>query len=412
MNCTVQEGLSWTPLEAMLCGVPVIASESTAHIELVKDSGMMVPCNLDTTIRVITEGGPANVKAKKCDPVDTAKAMIMMAKDSKLRSYCSKKGLIKSRAWLKAVSDPNALLDEMCKKEPIAVRQSKRNREVLFVQRGSAGDVLMTTRCFKGLKERYKKPLHYMTSPQYMDIVANNPYLDMVIPWSENMMHGYIIVNPHKDRIGPGHWGRNSNSLLSDFYWKILDIEPDEFFIDFKKPTFSCREACKSDKPICILHTTGGDPHFRIYKFMKDVHDGLKEKYLTIQLGGKNDYPAGANVDFRGRLTFRETAWVMRKASIAVTVDSFISHLSGALGIPQVCLFGSGNYNVVRPNQIQGKLICRTIDYARRCKGLGPCSAAIRDCPATCTGMHDPKDILSDVEELDDNNDIIVKISR
>jgi glycosyltransferase involved in cell wall biosynthesis/ADP-heptose:LPS heptosyltransferase len=394
INCSLQEGLSWTPLEAMLCGVPVIASRSTAHIELIEGAGITVPCDQDTLLKVITESGPAYVDAKKCDPKNIADAIGILAKDEDLRKFYAIKGFERALSWLDGVNDINDLLDDVCVKETIEIRKEA----VLFMQHSSAGDVLMTTRCFKGIKGRYGLPLHYMTSEKYMDIVTNNPYIDKVIPWVDNMGSQYrFVVNPHGERIAPGHWGRNSNSLLSDFYWKILDIEPDDFFIELQDPGFEL----DAPNPICVLHTTGGDPRFRVYKFMKDVADGLKDKYTTVQLGGADDYPAWADVDLRGKLSFRETAWVMSKASIAVTVDSFISHLAGALGVSQVCLFGSGNHNVVRPNQVKGRLICMVPNYITGCPGLGPCSASVRDCPATCTGRHNPKDILKAIEEIE-----------
>ena len=134
---------------------------------------------------------------------------------------------------------------------------------------------------------------------------------------------------------------------------------------------------------------------------MGDVARGLKGTYITIQLGGDMDYPAEADIDLRGVLNFRETAWVMSKATIAVTVDSFISHLAGALGVSQICLFGSGNHNVVRPNQLKGVLFCMTPDYVMDCPGLGPCSASVRDCALPCTGLHSPTDILSNIARLE-----------
>jgi len=45
INCSMQEGLSLTPLEAMACGVPVIASDTTAQTELIAGVGEIVPCN-------------------------------------------------------------------------------------------------------------------------------------------------------------------------------------------------------------------------------------------------------------------------------------------------------------------------------------------------------------------------------
>ena len=403
VNCTMQEGLSWTLLEAMLCGVPVIASDTTAQTELVKDAGLLIPCQEQAYVPVITGSGKSFVDAKACKVEDVRDAIIKIANNPEARESMRRDGAKKAKEWLEGVSDINVLLAEATNSEidiSSTLAQSKLDK-VLFAQHSAAGDVFMTTRCFEGLKKRYDLPLIYMTSSQYTDIIEGNPYIDEVIPWDESEFSKYrVVVNPHGDRILPGHWGRNCNSILSDFYWKILDVKPDSFYIELKEPelAFQIEEAM----PICIVHTTGGDPHYRTYKYMADVIAKLG-KYYTVQLGAMNDYPAGADLDLRGKLSFKESAWVMDKAVLAITVDSFMSHLAGAFGVSQVCLFGSGNAVVCRPNQIKGQLICLSPNYVNDCKGLGPCSAAVRDCPAPCTGIHDPQDILRAVKEIENN---------
>ena len=245
VNCTLQEGLSWTPLEAMLCGTPVIASESTAHIELVgggwnQYSGRLVPCETDTLLPTRTVGGPCYVDAKKCRPEDIAAAMLEVAEDKTMRNDMATLGRKRAEEWLAGVSDINELLDKACLVETITVIDKVDEDKidaVLFVQHSAAGDVFMTTRCFKGIKERYGLPLHYMTQSKYADILVNNPYIDEIIPWNESVKYRFV-VNPHGERIAPGHWGRNCNSILSDFYWKILNVEPDDFFIEKKQPQF------------------------------------------------------------------------------------------------------------------------------------------------------------------------------
>ena len=404
VNCSMQEGLSWTPLEAMACGIPIIASDTTAQTELVRGVGRLVPCTETSYVPVLGETGEVHVEAKSCSIKDIKQAIIDVAKSKKLRERMSRAGITRAKNWLKGVSNVNDLLNEMVAPVAAPVPVSEKIKKVLFAQHSAAGDVLMTTRCMKGVAELYGLPLDYMTSPEYMPILEGNPYIDNVIPWDEGKLLEYLFVcNPHGDRILPGHWGRNCNSILSDFYWKILMIKPTDFYVKMKAPRASLRSKIsrqKRQKKICVVHTTGGDPHYRTYKFMADVCEGLKERYCTVQLGGENDYPAGAEVDARG-LTFKESAWIMNRAMLTVAVDSYITHLAGALGVSQVALFGSGNAVVVRPNQVRGMLICRSPDYATHCKGLGPCSANVRDCPVTCTGLHDPKDILADIKEVE-----------
>jgi ADP-heptose:LPS heptosyltransferase/glycosyltransferase involved in cell wall biosynthesis len=398
VNVSLQEGLSWTIIEAMLCGVPVIMSDTTAHKDyLTRDLGLGVECTDLTYLPLIAESGPSFIETRACDVDLLVHQMEQVFTSDYLRTHLIERGLKFSRYWADSPSDLNSLFSIT----KIEIKEPERLPAVLFAQHSSAGDVFMTTRCFKGIKERYNLPLHFMTSPKYMDILKNNPYIDKVIPWNDDEFVKYqFVLNPHGERIAPGHWGRNSNSLLSDFYWKILKVEPDDFFIEQTKPDLkSFPISTNTNKPILIVHTTGGDAHFRTYKYMKDVCEAFPE-YLTIQVGGKDDFCAYADVDLRGKLTFGETAWVVSKAEIAVTVDSFISHLVGALGVSQVCLFGSGNENVVKPNQVSGKLICMSPDYVNQCPGLGPCSAGLRDCPLPCTGIHDPLDVINNLRRL------------
>ena len=413
LNCSLQEGLSWTLLEAMLCGVPVIATDTTAQTELVKDVGSLVPCNDPAYIPVFAERGQSWINANCCKQSDLAEAMLQMVEDENYREKCRQRGFQKAKEWTDGVHNINDLLDSAFEeKEAVSVSSIPYGMKdaVCFAQKSSAGDILMTTKAMKGLKGMFgDKKLVYMTQRQYMDIVRGNPDIDEVIAWDDTAYNSYVHrLNPHQDRILPGHWGRNCNTLLSDFYWKLLMVPPRPAFIDKQRPKEKIAKLvldALEEKPICILHTTGGDPAFRTYKYMSDVSKGLT-LYTTIQLGGGADFDARADIDLRGKLSFRESAWVMDKAVLSISVDSFISHLAGCLGVSQIVLFGSGNAFVVRPDQTKGELVCMVPDYVMDCPGLGPCSASIRNCPVPCTGIHDPKTILEEVENLERENKV------
>jgi glycosyltransferase involved in cell wall biosynthesis len=418
VNASYQEGLSWTLVEAMLCGTPFIATDTTAQTELLENAGYSIPCQDDCYQPLASTEGRTWIEAKCANIKDIVNAMRDITTKPELRDKLSAQGLEEGKKWLEGVSDINQVLHEALSGSVEVV--SSKKKAVLFAQHSSAGDVFMTTRCFKGIKDRYNLPLYYMTSPQYMDIIQGNPHIEDVLEWNESIYSVFeFVLNPHRDRIAPGHWGRNCNSLLSDFYWKLLEVEPTDFFIQRKKPEFLSYNSkyglgiwTKDDKgvlkmrrstknPIAVVHTTGGDPYFRTYKYMADVSNGLRKRgYFVIQLGGVADFPANPDLDLKGGVSWKENAWVMAKASIAVTVDSFLSHLAGALGVSQVCLFGSGNHIVVRPNQMDGELICLSPDYLKYCPGLGPCSGAIRDCPVPCTGRHSPVDIIKAIDKI------------
>ena len=275
--------------------------------------------------------------------------------------------------------------------------EDARQDKILFMQEASAGDILMTTRCFKGLVERHKMPLVYMTQRRYWDILKENPLISEIVNWDISQVNNYKhVYSPHRDRVLGGQWGRGS-ILLSDLYWKLVRVQPDNFFIHLNEPPTDYK---LDEEPFHVIHTTGGDHRLRVYKHMNIVVQNLK--FRTIQLGSMDDYPAKVDLDLRGKLSFRETAWVMSKARSAIVVDSFLSHLAGALGVSQVCLFGPGNVANVRPVQTKGLLICRVPDYLNDCHTLAPCSGHMRKCSDPCINLLTPEQILSDVQKIEE----------
>lgn len=399
VNCSMQEGLSWTPLEAMLCGTPVIASDSTAHPEILSDVGILVPCNDRGYIPLVTRSGTSMVEGKRCNPGDIAKAMGEFIQNRKLRTIMRERGLARAKEWLAEVGDVNDLFDTS--------RCKPKKRKILFAQHSSAGDVLMTTRCFKGIKEKFPNlSIVYMTQKQYFPLLQGNSYISDLVPWQESLMDEYkYVVSPHRDAILRGHWS-GSNSRLSDFYWKLLDVEPDDFYVPMSSELIDAKgkglaNLIANRPPIVVLHTTGGDPKLRMFQKMKPVSEALKKDgYYTVQLGGKADYPANAALDLRG-VPYPVANWVMSRAKYAITIDSYMSHLAGALGISQVCIISCANVASVQPVQTKGLLICLTPDYVFDCYKLGPCAGADRNCPEPCMFKYEPKDVLSCFKALE-----------
>ena len=86
VNCSMQEGLSLTPLEAMLCGTPVIASDTTAQAELVGDAGELVPCyDLSFVPMGNEEGRNDSIESRACRVEDIRDAIVRVANSEFLR---------------------------------------------------------------------------------------------------------------------------------------------------------------------------------------------------------------------------------------------------------------------------------------------------------------------------------------
>jgi len=149
----------------------------------------------------MTAGGKSEVESKACKVKDIKNAILKVAVDPDLRKQMSVKGIERAGQWLEGVGNINDLLDATAK-----VKVRSKIQKVLFAQHSSAGDVLMTTQCFKGIKERHPNmDLVYMTQRVYQDIVEGNPYVDEIIDWDERLLRRYqVIYNPHGEHILKG----------------------------------------------------------------------------------------------------------------------------------------------------------------------------------------------------------------
>ena len=385
VNCSMQEGLSWTPLEAMACGTPVIASDTTAQAELVEDVGYMVPCDDLSFVPMTGEGENVSAESRACKVEDIRNAILAVAKDEALRQAMGEKGIERAKEWMAGTSNINDLLRTAGKKQkPVSKIEA-----VLFAQHSAAGDVLMTTQCFKGIKERHLNlPLVYMTQKAFSGILENNQYINEIIEWDERLLKKFAVVySPHQSHILPGGWN-NLDVTLYSMYPYFTNVEADEIFIDPVWPNPSEFNsfirgvdipvggyAGIDTVPYIVVHTTGGSKEYRTYAHMEQVIKGLS--LPTVQVGGATDLRCNATLDLCGKTTWRESAWIMKNAKAAIVVDSFMSHLAGAVGTNAVVLYGPAPARVVQPRMQHGaKLINLQPDMLKVCGILSHCWSA------------------------------------
>ncbi len=147
LNTSAHEGLSWTLIESMLCGTPVVAADNTAQTELLEGgTGHSVQCTEIGFIPVVTGSGRSFIETKLCDPEDLVAGMSKVVKYENYRRKLKDKGLKRGMEWLKGVDDINNLLEEACFPKFRHVGGDREESD-LFIQHSSAGDVLMSTQC-------------------------------------------------------------------------------------------------------------------------------------------------------------------------------------------------------------------------------------------------------------------------
>ncbi len=396
VNTSLQEGLSLTLLEGMKCGLPIIASDTTAHKELIADGGgLSVKCTDLSYLPILTMSGSSFIEAKGVNLDHLIHCMRNVITDKILRQSLITKGLERVNEWLDNVDDINELLTRHLN-TPIVKKQKQ--PKILFVQHSSAGDVLMSTQCFKGLKERHpKKPLIYMTQKVFQDIIVGNPYVDEIIDYDLDLTKDYeFVYNPHGEKILPGGWN-NLDVKLAAMYPYFCKVKSDSMFIQEVDPKIDL------PKNYVVVHTSGGYREYRTYAHMDIVLSKLD--IPAVQIGGVLDKLCDkAIIDLRGKLSWREAAWIMKRAKGAIVIDSFPSHLAGTLGTPVVVLFGPAPARVTGPLGDSNKIInlepnilevCQIISY---CWGNPP--AGKQKCLSPCINSISPIVVLQSIKKL------------
>jgi ADP-heptose:LPS heptosyltransferase len=80
----------------------------------------------------------------------------------------------------------------------------------------------------------------------------------------------------------------------------------------------------------------------------------------------------------------------MKRAKAAVVIDSFPSHLAGALGTPVVVLYGPAPARVVGPKGDPNKIINLEPNKLDVCKSLTNCWGTDKTCTSSCINTISP----------------------
>jgi ADP-heptose:LPS heptosyltransferase len=200
-----------------------------------------------------------------------------------------------------------------------------------------------------------------------------------------------VVYNPHGDHILHGGFN-NLDVTLYSMYPYFCKVKPDDIWIDTVQPVVELPEE------YIVVHTTGGDARHRMYPHMAKVVKGLDVS--IVQLGGPHDVLCHGALDLRGKLSFRESAWVMKHARAAVVVDSFLSHLAGAVGTDAVVLYGPAPARVVGPKAQGCKVVDLQPDMLAVCQSMSHCWGSRSSCQSPCIHSISPGKVRKALEGL------------
>jgi len=260
----------------------------------------------------------------------------------------------------------------------------------------TAGDVLISTAIITKLQEKYPQASIYVaTQKKYFDILENNPSVEGVFEYNEELLNYRT----------PEHFGPSPG---------FVDICFSPFIITQKIPHWihggNGESLGVSYAHMCNLTMTDSEIEDKMFIDTEEVHD-LPEKYITfhlktaqdpkdydrwlevlervknisiVQVGSSNeptfDHPS--IIDFRGKTTPQQLAYVIENAELHLGVDSFPAHVARAVGTRSIILYGGtsakqiGIVNSVsfEPDNRNGCCTsCYLIECVSKSQGGGKC---------------------------------------
>lgn len=303
-------------------------------------------------------------------------------------------------------------------------------KRVLIIRFSSIGDIVLTTPVIRNIKRCIPDcEIHFLTKPSYAFLLEHNPYITTVHTLQENLLHTALsLKHIGFDAVIDLHHNLRSQIVSSvlqapTFRFQKLNIEKWQF-IQFKMPVlpaihvvdryldavaplgvtndgqgldyFMPQDVAVSNQPTHYDVYIVGAQHFTKRMPIHKIKAWCANQPNPVMLlGGKEDEIAGKQIseglshvtNLCGKLSFHESAWVVKGANRILTHDTGLMHVAAAFKKPVEVVWGNtlpefgmypyyGNAAVAHVNHQVQSLACRPcskIGFAACPKGHFKC---------------------------------------
>lgn len=398
VSLTHGEGFGLPLIEAAACGLPVVATDWSGHVDFLTKDGkkLFIPVEYDLAQipqdcvwNGVMEAGSIWANPKESDFQLKARKLFMS--DVKPREWAAelaahiaenyslqKTGEQFVEVVSKAISTAPTVVKT--RDDLIGVMRSQireKGKSLVYTMPMSAGDVFLSTAVVEGLKKRHPEHrIYFATLPQYFQIIEQLDFIDERIEWMPWMQDISVLEDIFDEVYTPNlniqmawsNWvHRGQGRQLLDEMAVQCGFSPQDSYagkqigIPMMAPIENVPQVVldllASAKLDRVAIHVGGQKSARAYAYWRDLVKNMRDCGIyVVQVGAADDTDVGeVDQDVRGMLSPRELPSLLKACKALVCIDSFPMHVAACYGIPVVAIFGSSYASSTGPQYTESR---------------------------------------------------------
>lgn len=383
VSLTHGEGFGLPLIEAAACGLPVMATDWSGHIDFLTRDGkkLFVPFEYDMeqipaecVWEGVIEAGTSWATPRESDVSTKLQKMALSSTTprkwaAELSEHIAARYSMEAsgKSFMSLVSHALGELDRV-RPDPVNAMQVVRDAvrakgpSMVYTMPMSAGDVFLSTGVIRSLRQKHPGHRVYLaTSPQYFHIakdltIEGKLLIDELIEWQDWMQSPETLEGVFDVAYTPNlnvqhqwaNWvhGGNGRNLIDEFAAQCDVVTG--------APVLPPFERTSSMVPLVAIHA-GGQKSARNYSYWRDIVSSLRDAgVMVMQVGAADDSSVGpVDDDRRGKSDHAGLVKDLAMCQAFIGIDSYPMHVAAVVGLPVVAIFGSSYANSTGPKNFR-----------------------------------------------------------